>query len=43
MFFNSETDELQLVSVSPLEGSAVEAGYLAERGLCDQENMKVPS
>lgn len=35
--------ELQLVSVSPLEGSAVEAGYLAERCLCDQENMKVLS
>lgn len=43
VLFNSETDELQLVSVSPLEGSAVEAGYLAERCLCDQENMKVHS
>ena len=43
VMYNSETDNLHLVSVRLLEGSAVEAGHLAEGCLHDQENIKISS
>ena len=38
---HSETDDLHLVSVRPLEGSAMGAGYIARMCPCDQQGTRL--